>query len=79
MERNLVSEMSDDILKKASEALSSPRTGYRSDAISAVRKRLLHIVNLFIFPVFSKPNCFLTELFQQLVQCNREAGEKPLT
>lgn len=41
-------------------------------------KTILHNANLFIFLVFSNPNCFLTELFQPLVQYNRRLEKKPL-
>ena len=50
-----------------------------ANAILAFKKRLLHNVSLFIFLVFSKPNCLLTALFQQLVQFNRRTKKKPLT
>lgn len=59
-------------------AISFQWIGYRSNTISALEKWLLHNVSLFIFPVFSKPNCFLNELFQQLVQYNKRAKKKPL-
>lgn len=66
-------------LKKEAASIPFQWIGYRSNSILAFKKRLLHNVSLFIFLVFSKPNCFLTELFQQLVQYTRRTKKKPLT
>ena len=80
VERNLVSKMSDDTKKKRQQQQLFLSNGLViANAILALKKRLLHNVSLFIFLVFSKPNCLLTELFQQLVQYNRRTNKKPLT
>ena len=72
--------MSDDTKKKKKQQQLFLSNGLViPNAILAFKNRLLHNVSLFIFLAFSKPNCLLTELFQQLVQYNRRTKKKPLT
>lgn len=62
--------------KKAAAVISFQWIGYKSNTILAFKIRLLHNVSLFIFLVFSMLNCFLTELFQKLVQYKRITPQK---